>query len=31
MGEALHAGREAMPTWRAQNEQGMVHAAIAYT
>ena len=30
MGEALHAGREAMPTWRAHNEQGMAHAAIAY-
>lgn len=30
MGEALHAGRGAMPTWRAHNEQGMAHAAIAY-
>ena len=30
MGEALHAGRDAIPTWRAHNEQGMAHAAIAY-
>ena len=30
IGEALHAGREAIPTWRAHNEQGMAHAAIAY-
>lgn len=30
MGEALHARREAMPTWRAHNGQGMAHAAIAY-
>jgi 3D-(3,5/4)-trihydroxycyclohexane-1,2-dione acylhydrolase (decyclizing) len=30
IGEALHAGRDALPTWRAHNEQGMAHAAIAY-
>ncbi len=30
LGEALHAGRDALPTWRAHNEQGMAHAAIAY-
>ena len=30
LGEALHAGRDAIPTWRAHNEQGMAHAAIAY-
>ena len=30
MGEALHAGRDDLPTWRAHNEQGMAHAAIAY-
>lgn len=30
MGEALHAQRDAIPTWRAHNEQGMAHAAIAY-
>ena len=30
LGEALHAERDAMPTWRAHNEQGMAHAAIAY-
>ena len=30
MGEALHAGRDGLPTWRAHNEQGMAHAAIAY-
>ncbi|MEP6907325.1 MAG: thiamine pyrophosphate-binding protein, partial [Pseudoxanthomonas sp.] len=30
MGEALHAGRDSIPTWRAHNEQGMAHAAIAY-
>ncbi len=30
LGEALYAGREALPTWRAHNEQGMAHAAIAY-
>ncbi|WP_454832209.1 3D-(3,5/4)-trihydroxycyclohexane-1,2-dione acylhydrolase (decyclizing) [Pseudoxanthomonas wuyuanensis] len=30
LGEALHAARDALPTWRAHNEQGMAHAAIAY-
>lgn len=30
MGEALHAVRERFPTWRAQNEQGMAHAAVAF-
>jgi 3D-(3,5/4)-trihydroxycyclohexane-1,2-dione acylhydrolase (decyclizing) len=30
LGEALHAERAALPTYRAHNEQGMAHAAIAY-
>jgi 3D-(3,5/4)-trihydroxycyclohexane-1,2-dione acylhydrolase (decyclizing) len=30
LGEALHATREILPTFRAQNEQAMAHAAIAY-
>ena len=30
MGEALYAHRDALPTYRAHNEQGMAHAAIAY-
>jgi 3D-(3,5/4)-trihydroxycyclohexane-1,2-dione acylhydrolase (decyclizing) len=30
LGEALHAEREALPTFRAHNEQGMAHAAIAF-
>ncbi len=30
LGEALHASRAALPTWRAHNEQAMAHAAIAY-
>lgn len=30
LGEALHAARDRFPTWRAHNEQGMAHAAIAY-
>ena len=30
MGEALHAERDALPTWRGHNEQTMAHAAIAY-
>ena len=30
LGEALHAHRDVMPTFRAHNEQGMAHAAIAY-
>jgi len=30
MGEALHGVREALPTYRAHNEQSMAHAAIAF-
>jgi 3D-(3,5/4)-trihydroxycyclohexane-1,2-dione acylhydrolase (decyclizing) len=30
LGEALHAVRETLPTFRAHNEQAMAHAAIAY-
>lgn len=30
LGEALYAAREALPTYRAHNEQAMAHAAIAY-
>ncbi|MCX7258223.1 MAG: 3D-(3,5/4)-trihydroxycyclohexane-1,2-dione acylhydrolase (decyclizing) [Polaromonas sp.] len=30
-GEALWAERKALPTYRAHNEQGMAHAAIAYS
>lgn len=30
MGEALYAHRDTFPTWRAHNEQGMTHAAIAF-
>ena len=30
MGEALYAAGDALPTWRAHNEQGMAHAATAY-
>ena len=30
VGEALYAHREALPTYRAHNEQAMAHAAIAY-
>lgn len=30
MGEALYQVREQLPTYRAHNEQGMAHAAIAY-
>ena len=30
LGEALHAHREEMPTFRAHNEQAMGHAAIAF-
>ncbi|MGR9480954.1 3D-(3,5/4)-trihydroxycyclohexane-1,2-dione acylhydrolase (decyclizing) [Rhizobium leguminosarum] len=30
IGEALHGIGDALPTWRGQNEQTMVHAAIAY-
>ena len=29
MGEALYQVREELPTYRAHNEQGMAHAAIA--
>jgi 3D-(3,5/4)-trihydroxycyclohexane-1,2-dione acylhydrolase (decyclizing) len=30
LGEALHAAREQLPTFRAHNEQAMAHAAIAF-
>jgi 3D-(3,5/4)-trihydroxycyclohexane-1,2-dione acylhydrolase (decyclizing) len=30
LGEALYAVRDELPTYRAHNEQGMAHAAIAY-
>jgi 3D-(3,5/4)-trihydroxycyclohexane-1,2-dione acylhydrolase (decyclizing) len=30
MGEALYQYRDRLPTYRAQNEQGMAHAAIAF-
>lgn len=30
LGEALHAARVELPTYRAHSEQGMAHAAIAY-
>ncbi|MBU6498416.1 MAG: 3D-(3,5/4)-trihydroxycyclohexane-1,2-dione acylhydrolase (decyclizing), partial [Rhodospirillales bacterium] len=30
LGAALHEMRDVLPTWRAHNEQGMAHAAIAY-
>jgi 3D-(3,5/4)-trihydroxycyclohexane-1,2-dione acylhydrolase (decyclizing) len=30
LGEALEGLRDTLPTWRAHNEQGMAHAAIAY-
>ncbi|GAB3246461.1 3D-(3,5/4)-trihydroxycyclohexane-1,2-dione acylhydrolase (decyclizing) [Chitinimonas naiadis] len=30
LGEALYAARDELPTFRAHNEQGMAHAAIAY-
>jgi 3D-(3,5/4)-trihydroxycyclohexane-1,2-dione acylhydrolase (decyclizing) len=30
MGEALYGVRETLPTYRAHNEQGMAHAAIAF-
>jgi 3D-(3,5/4)-trihydroxycyclohexane-1,2-dione acylhydrolase (decyclizing) len=30
LGEALHAARDELPTYRAHSEQGMAHAAIAY-
>jgi 3D-(3,5/4)-trihydroxycyclohexane-1,2-dione acylhydrolase (decyclizing) len=31
MGEALYQVRDDLPTYRAHNEQGMAHAAVAYT
>lgn len=30
LGEALHAHKDVLPTWRGQNEQTMAHAAIAF-
>jgi len=30
LGEALHAHKDAIPTWRGHNEQTMAHTAIAY-
>src|SRR6202453_5058231 len=30
LGEALHAAGDTLPTFRAHNEQGMAHAAIAF-
>ena len=30
LGEALHGARDQLPTFRAQNEQAMAHAAIAF-
>jgi len=30
LGEALYAGRDVLPTYRAHNEQAMAHAAIAF-
>ncbi len=30
LGEALHEHRDALPTWRGQNEQSMVHIATGY-
>ena len=30
LGEALYAARDTLPTYRAHNEQGMAHAAVAY-
>jgi 3D-(3,5/4)-trihydroxycyclohexane-1,2-dione acylhydrolase (decyclizing) len=30
LGEALYAARDVLPTYRAHNEQGMAHAAVAY-
>jgi 3D-(3,5/4)-trihydroxycyclohexane-1,2-dione acylhydrolase (decyclizing) len=30
LGEALYAHRQSLPTYRAHNEQGMAHAAIAF-
>ncbi len=30
LGEALHAHKDTLPTWRGQNEQTMAHVAVAY-
>ncbi|MCU0827611.1 MAG: 3D-(3,5/4)-trihydroxycyclohexane-1,2-dione acylhydrolase (decyclizing) [Tabrizicola sp.] len=30
LGEALHAHRDTLPTWRGHNEQTMAHVAVAY-
>lgn len=30
LGEALHAHRDRLPTWRGHNEQTMAHVAVAY-
>ena len=30
IGQALHEARDSLPTWRAHNEQTMVHAAVAF-
>ena len=30
IGEALHAHRDVLPTWRAHNEQGMAHMATGF-
>jgi len=30
LGEALHGAQQTLPTYRAHNEQGMAHAAVAY-
>ncbi len=30
LGEALHAHRDQLPTWRGHNEQSMAHAAVAF-
>jgi 3D-(3,5/4)-trihydroxycyclohexane-1,2-dione acylhydrolase (decyclizing) len=30
LGEALHAYKDTLPTWRGQNEQTMAHTAVAY-
>lgn len=30
LGEALHAHKDTLPTWRGQNEQTMAHTAVAY-
>ena len=30
LGEALYGAKDALPTFRGHNEQGMTHSAIAY-